>query len=582
MQKRIPAATAAVIAVASFGAVTASPALAAPARPVKPAVGRSFDTANSSVVVSSIAVNPQSPARRTITVTPAIVADAAIKAVKMTITTPSGRTVTISAIQAPWTMTWSSAGNDGDATIAVYATDVNGVTGSNTTTVTLDNTAPSGAVNLGTYVGGITPVALTDPSPDTAKMDVYVRGALIGEATSAPWSVSLDTTKYTGTIPIKVVTYDQAGNRALGGRRVIVNNEGPKLTWNTPAVMAKTVLRGTITISASAADPAGIASVELLDATGTVINSTTTFPYAFPLDTTTIAGSTTVTLRATDTLGLVSTVTKQLVVDNEAPVIGDVSTGADNPGRGAITIAPDVSDNTAVQSVKAVLTLADGRTVNLAAASAPWSMKWLSSQAGANGPVSATITATDTAGNATTVVKSFDVDNIAPSAAATLPLIADGVVPITLTAPSDDTVTMDVMVKGKSVGQATGAPWTVNWDTTGLNGPTAVTIRTVDAAGNVSLLNKSITIDNTGPQITVLSPNKVTGLAQVKLGVSDPSGVASVSLMRDGQVIASSTTAPFTLAVDTTGFDKGSDTWTIQATDTLGNVSTLTKVFAIS
>lgn len=530
------------------------------------------------VVVSDISVTPAAPARGMITVAPTVTSENTIRSVRMSVVAPNGRTLSVSSGKAPWTMTWNSAGMNGDATVTITATDTAGNTGSASTTVTVDNTAPSAVTNFPAYAAGVTPIALATPSDDTARVDLYVKSQLVGSATSAPWSVDLDTAAWKGAIAVKVVVTDAAGNAASSSKTIMIDNAGPRLTWNAPLISARTVLHGTVTVNASAGDPAGVTQVELLDGDGNVLGTDDTIPYAIPFDTTGYDGQTTLTLRATDTLGLVSTVDRTVMIDNQAPSLA-VSTSAGGPLHGTVTIAPDVADNIAIKSVKAVLTLPNGRVVNLAAASAPWSMKWAS--AGANGDVTATITATDTAGNVSTATDTLTVDNTAPSAAVTLPTAVTGVVPIALTTPSDDTASMELLIRGKPVALTTSAPWSLDWDTTGLTGAVPVTLKVTDAAGNVALVNRSVTIDTTGPRITVTSSNRVTGVATVKLSLIDPAGVASVELLRDGQSIASSTAAPFALTVDTSAYDKGSQTWTLRATDNLGNVSTVEKVFSI-
>jgi hypothetical protein len=484
----------------------------------------------------------------------------------------------MTANKSPWSMTWNSAGQNGTVTIAVTAVDAAGNTGTSTTSVDVDNTAPSSAVTLAPTATGVTPVALAAPADDLARMDLYVKGVLAASATAAPWEIPLDTTGLAGAVQLKIVSADLAGNSSSSNVSLKIDNDGPKLAWKTPAVGPAAVLRGTITVGVQATDASGVASVELLDGNGNAIGVDETAPYSFPVDTTQFDGATTLTLRATDQLGLTSTLDKTITFDNTAP---EVSLDLPPVSRGVLQLIPAVGDNIAVKSVKTILTLPNGRTGNLAASMAPWKMTW--SSTGVTGTVTATTTATDTAGNATTTTTSFGVDSTAPSVAFTIPVRSATGFPVALTAPSEDTVKMELLIRGQLIGTVTSAPWSIDFDPAGATGSIPLTIRTTDAAGNVSTLAKAVTVDTTGPAIRLMSTTKVTGAAAaVRPSVTDPSGVTLVELIRDGQVVTSSVKAPFAMTVDTTAFPKGNQIWTLRATDSVGNVSTVDLTYTVS
>jgi hypothetical protein len=572
---RLSAAAAAVIATASLGLSAApTPVFAAP----KAASG---NLQSYPLVISDLGINPDSPASGSLTISPTISSGGTVKSVGATITPPGGRLIKIAATRAPWVMTWNSAGQTGNATITVTATDSLGNTTVATTVIAVDNSGPSSAVTLSGSVAGVVPVTLDSPSDDTARMDVYVKNTLVGTTVSAPWTVDWDTTGQSGTVTAKIVVTDTAGNTSTTNKTVAVDNAGPKLTWAGPTGSAKTALRGTISVKAGATDTAGIASVDVLDADGNVLGSTAVFPFVIPVDTTGYDGRTTLTLRGTDKLGNVSTLDQVLVFDNTAPVIAGVTTAPASPARGVVVFTPDVTDNTGIKGVGLVLTLPSGRTVPISDTIAPYSMKWVSN--GVTGTVVATVTATDLAGNVSTSSTTIQVDNGLPSANWTLPSYVNGTVAVALSNPSDDTATMDLLVSGKPVARATSAPWSIDWDTTGLSGPTQVTIRTTDEAGNASAVIKTIYVDYAGPTVAVTSAMKLTGKTQIKLSVSDPGGIASVQLLdATGQSLATSTTGPYTLNVDTTGMAKGLASWTLKATDKLGNVRSVKKTFTIA
>ncbi|GIF20637.1 subtilisin family serine protease [Actinoplanes tereljensis] len=547
-------------------------------------VGRAVQqiTASPALSISEIATSPVSPARGKVTVTPTVASTAGgIKTVKMTVTQPNGKTIATTATKAPFSMVYNSTGITGAVAISITATDTAGNSTTAGTVLNVDNTAPSAALTLSSFVTGPTAVTLANPSDDIAEMDVYVKNVLVGTVTSAPWTYDWDTSGLAGTIPVKVSVTDLAGNSSTTTKNVGVDNAGPKLAWGGPTVATKSALRGTVEVKATATDTAGVASVEVLDAAGNVLGADTTTPYVIPVDGSSFSGDTTLTLRATDKLGQITTVDKTVLFDNTAPVVGDIAASA---ARGNLVLTPDVTDDTGLRSVKMALTLPSGKTVTISSpTTAPYAAKWGS--AGITGTVSAAITATDWAGNVTTATSTFVVDNTAPSAAWTLPsAYANGIVPIALTTASDDTATMDVLVKGKSIAQLTSAPWSIDWDTTGLSGAFAVAVKTTDAAGNTTTVNKTINVDYAGPKVTVFTVKFPAAAAtQIRTSVTDPAGVESLELLdAAGQSLATSTTSPYTLTVDTSAMSKGAATWTLKATDKLGNVSTTTKVVTVS
>jgi hypothetical protein len=558
-----------------------APAFAATKAPRTVAAGAPADFESHPLTISAIDVSPASPAVGAITITPTIDAYGDIKVVKMTVTGPNGRAASFSSSVAPYTMTWNSAGQTGTAKIVVTASDTLGNTTVASTTVVVDNTPPSATITMPSLVAATAPVTLDNPSDDTARMDVYIKDALVGSTTSAPWTVPWDTTAYTGTVTLKIVVTDTAGNTASSVKTVGIDNAGPKLTWAGPTGSAKTAMRGTIQVKAGAADPAGVVSVQVLGPDGAVLGEDAVSPYVIPVDTTDFNGDTTLTLRSTDKLGNISTLDQTLTFDNTAPDIADVTITPAPPARGVVTIAPDITDNTGIKGVGITLALPSGRKVNLAANVAPYAVTWVSN--GTTGAVTATITATDFAGNVSTRTETFQVDNMAPSSLWTLPTYVNGIVPISLSDPSDDTATMEMQIKGKTVTKISSAPWTINWDTTGLSGPVPITMRVTDTAGNVSQVIKTIYADYTGPIVAVVSNNKITGTAQIRLSVTDPAGTASVELLdATGASLATSTNGPYTLTVDTAGMKKGPVTWSVKATDKLGNVRTVQKAFTIS
>ncbi|SNY69070.1 S8 family serine peptidase [Paractinoplanes atraurantiacus] len=442
--------------------------------------------------------------------------------------------------------------------------------------VTGASAAPSTSFSITTPAAGTIPVALNDPSDDTIKMEVLVADKAVASTEESPWSIDWDTTGLNGTKAVKVRVTDSAGNVATSAARSIsFDNTGPALKWTAPVATA--ALRGTTTITATATDSSGVATVELL-ADDELIAEDLTSPYAVTVDTTTLNASQALTLRAVDKLGNITDIARTVTVDNEAPTVDLTLPDA---LRGSVKLTPDVADNVAVKLVKAVITDSTGKAVTtLSATKAPWTLAWNTGKL--SGEYEIAVTATDTTGNSTTGTFTANVDNAAPSAAATVPAMIAGPVTVELSAPSDDTAKMELLVNNRVTETVESAPWSIEW-TPAAAGSYTLVVRTTDAAGNVASTTRKVTVDTAGPRITWSAPAATTllrGTATVTTAVTDPAGVAKVELLADGEVVGEDTTAPYAIAVDTTSL-AASQELELRATDKLGNVATLTRTYTV-
>jgi subtilisin family serine protease len=166
----------------------------------------------------------------------------------------------------------------------------------------------------------------------------------------------------------------------------------------------------------------------------------------------------------------------------------------------------------------------------------------------------------------------------APSAGTTL----SGTV--TLSANASDNVgvaRVDFLVDGQTVGSDLTAPYSLVWNTTTVvNGNHSVVARAVDAAGNLGtsgVVGVTVSNDTIPPTATLTAPSAgatLSGTATLSANASDNVGVARVDFLVDGQLIGSDTTAPYSLAWDTTTAVSGSHSVVARAVDTAGNLGT--------
>jgi hypothetical protein len=342
-----------------------------------------------------------------------------------------GTVVNTDSTPPSYDTTWDSTTvPDGPVTIAARATDAAGnVATSASETLTVANhvdTAPP-AVSLtapasGVTVGGssVTVSATASDDKGVDHVDFRVGTNLVGTDTSSPYTISWDTTNLPdGAATLTAVAVDTSGNETTSAARTVtVDNTGPAVTLTAPADGA-TVSGNRIALSATATDPAGIASVAFV-IDGTVVGTDTSSPYSINWNSkNTPDGPKALTARATDRAGNVATsLARTITVRNgPAPDTTPPTVSLNAPAAGAtvagtsVTLSASASDNVGVSRVEF---LVDGTVVG-SDTSSPYSISW-NSTAVANGQVSIAARAVDAAANAgTSAPRTITVSNQPPA-----------------------------------------------------------------------------------------------------------------------------------------------------------------------
>jgi hypothetical protein len=203
---------------------------------------------------------------------------------------------------------------DGARTLTVRAHDSAGnVRTSAGVGVTVDNTVPATAVSApaqNARVRGTVQVSATaSDNVAVARVELYAGTTLLGTATTAPYSVSWDTTAWAhGGVTLTTKAYDTAGNVTVSaGRAVTVDNAAPTVAITSPANGASfSGLSLSTTIQASASDNVGITQVVFYDG-ASVLGTDTTAPYSVSWNLLGAArGTHTLTARAYDAAGNVT------------------------------------------------------------------------------------------------------------------------------------------------------------------------------------------------------------------------------------------------------------------------------------
>jgi len=152
-----------------------------------------------------------------------------------------------------------------------------------------------------------------------------------------------------------------------------------------------------------------------------------------------------------------------------------------------------------------------------------------------------------------------------------------GQVQLQANASDDHGVTqVDFRVDGTSIGTDATAPYSVPWTTTSVaDGPHTVTAIGTDTIGQTASDANGVTVDNLDgpPNVTVTAPAEgatVAGQVQIQANASDDKGVTQVEFLVDGTSLGTDTTAPYSMAWNTTGVGGGAHTVEAVATDTIG------------
>ena len=158
---------------------------------------------------------------------------------------------------------------------------------------------------------------------------------------------------------------------------------------------------------------------------------------------------------------------------------------------------------------------------------------------------------------------------------------------ITLNATASDNVgvtNIEFIVDGVLRGSDATAPYSLAFDSTTLaNGSHTLVARAMDAAGNagsssaVAFSVSNVVPDTTAPTATA-SVTGTSGTITFNATASDNVGVTSVEFIVDGVSRGTDTTAPYSLAFNSTALTNGSHTLVARARDAAGNIGNSSSV----
>jgi hypothetical protein len=449
-------------------------------------------------VVHDVGIAAGTRVNKTVVLQPVVSDDVAVTAVRLMV---AEATAALDQA-APWSLSWNSrAINHRDVLVRVIAYDAAGNTSSASVSVYVDNYGPflrfpwgfsdatpqspnmsfTGVVPLDFRVQGV--------PADTARIEVSAGDTVIGAADAEPWTIPWDTSGYDGKITLTARSWDTAGNQGSAYSRVWADHTGPSLA--VAFDFADGYLRAGGDVIVTAKDPAWVPSVELL-VDGKVVSSANTdgTPLRLRWDRAAKNGRSTMTVRAYDTPGNVSTLTRTVIVDNDAPAV-TVSPKANAKVRGLLAVT--------VTSTKDATGLAYLST-NLACTSygitwkAPWTVK-IDTRLCRDGKYTLPIDVRDKGGNQTLVKRSITVDNTKPAVKlSTAPKNKSKLRKKTKFAASASDANgvsrVELLVNGKSVAVDRKAGYSFTIDPKKYGKKFTVGLRAYDQAGNVAYSSK--------------------------------------------------------------------------------------------
>jgi len=273
-------------------------------------------------------------------------------------------------------------------------------------------TAPtSGAVVRGTTVLRAT----ASDAYGVARVDFYDGTQLLGSDSTSPYEWSWNSLSApNGTHQLGARALDAAGNTGTATPvQVTVDNDSvaPTVTLTEPAPGA--VLRGTVTLSASASDNVGVASVDF-EVDGSLLARDSSAPFSVSWNTNALAnGNHVVRAIARDAAGNTSAPSSvSVVLDNDkvAPLTQLTSPASGATLTGTVSLTAEASDNVGVVRVAFYV----GTTLIGQSTTAPFQVSWNTTGVG-NGTASLSSKAYDAAGNVgTSTAVSVTVDNPVP------------------------------------------------------------------------------------------------------------------------------------------------------------------------
>jgi RHS repeat-associated protein len=447
---------------------------------------------------------------------------------------------------------------EGNNVITVSATDA----GSNNTTVTRtvirDDTPPT--LTVTNPVNGVitkqATIAVAGSVHDSTAVTLTMNGipVTIGGAGSFNTQFSL----VEGINTITLVATDAAGNFSTITRTVRKDATAPTLSISSP-IDGTTTNESTILVEGTVYDSTAVT----VTINGTTVSTSPAGAFSYPFSL--VEGTNVITVIATDAAGNSTTVSRTVHRSSVPPAITVTS-----PLNGTITNQSAVTVSGTVTSTNTVLLAVNGASVTIGTGGS-----FSTSITLVEGTNTITISATDGAGNTSSVVRTVYKDSIPPSISLTQP--TQGFVTaqpsITVQGLVSDSTAVTVTANGVPVSVGTGGAFSSAVSLT--EGRNTITVVATDAAGNSSTVTRTVIKDSTPPILTVSSPADGSVTNQPSTTVSGTvSDSTTVALTINGVSTAIGGNGTFSSSL---ALIEGANAITLVATDAAGNKTTVVR-----
>ncbi|MBI5768012.1 MAG: PD40 domain-containing protein [Verrucomicrobia bacterium] len=561
-------------------------------------------TDSSSVQTTSAAVSVSAGTAPSVSITsPATSSTVSVNSTQTILASASSTNGTIASVQFfangvslgtdsvfPFTATWTPASTGLYSLTAIATDNVGNTTTSSIISVTVTGSAaPTISITSPTAsstVAFAAPTTITVNAASTvgsiASVQFFNGATSLGTVTTAPFSLSWTPTT-AGAASLTAVATDSIGVTTTSAAVSVTVGSGPTVTLTSPTTGSTVSVNTATTLLATASanvSGASIASVQFL-ANGTAVGTATSVPFSVAW-TPTVDGTYSLTARATDTAGNVTTSTAASVTVSSAataPAVSITSPAASATLGINAAITLTATTSTPVGTVTSVQYLANGSAIGTATA-APFSLSWTPSSAGA---VSLTAVVTNSLGSTTTSSAVSVTVGAAPTVAVTAPaslaINSSGSLTATATANASGATIASVqfLANGVAISTDTSFPYAATFTPTA-TGTYSITAVATDTRGNqatssaASVVVASANTAPTGVAITAPAASSTINVGTattVTATATDADGaIASVQFFANGTAVGTATASPYSITWTPTLV--GSYNLTVTATDNLG------------
>jgi YD repeat-containing protein len=490
-----------------------------------------------------------------------------------------GATLLGEDLSAPYSFTWNNI-PAGSYSLTAKATDNAGAIVTSAAAAIVVNALPTVSITSPTHPTTLTAPAnftinasASDPDGSITKVQFFAGAALLGEDTTAPYSLAMNNLGQ-GVYSLTARAIDNRGATTTSSLVSVVVNTPPTVSITSPTHPTTLTAPANFTINASASDPDGsIAKVEFFAGVA-LLGTDTTAPFSLAMNNLG-QGVYSLTAKATDNLGATATSTLVSVVVNTLPTVSITSpihpTTLTAPATFTISASASDPDGSIakVEFFAGVALLGTDTT-------APFSLAMNNL---GQGVYSLTAKATDNLGGTATSTLVSVVVNTLPSVSITSPVNS-----ITLVAPANLIISasasdpdgsinkVEFFTGAQLLGTDTTPPHSFTWNNVG-RGSYVLTAKATDNVGGTKTSTAVSVIVTDAPTTSITSPGNNAGFlagSQVNINAlaSDDGSVAKVEFFQNGILLGQDTTAPYSFAW--TNVPAGTYALTTRATDDLG------------